>query len=196
METDELIASTMRRVATSAQPGSVDHIMVRAARQRRARLYAAAAAGVAAVTVATTAAVGGLHLGSANQQPDVVPPASQPMSEPTAPVEDLTGKAVGEALGLTPITTGVVRGCDYFAEYADGKGYCLDPVDLPKVDIYLLMHQISGRSRTPTSIAYAEAILELHQLTNVGDHTDNQQVRDLVARIVDLEQELKAEQGP
>jgi hypothetical protein len=120
-------------------------------------------------------------------------PASSPTVTATSASDDnilesvrgLTGKDVGLALGLTPITTSAVHGCQEFAEYTNGAGFCLDPIDLPKADVYTIMNQIAGRGSSDEEDTLVRLKLELSRLVNAGE-TDSARVRELEQRIAEL----------
>lgn len=63
---------------------------------------------------------------------------------PVEAVEGLTGKAVGLALGLEPQVTTTVRGCQVYAQYVPGRGFCLDGVTTDDSVLLIIVSQING----------------------------------------------------
>lgn len=87
-------------------------------------------------------------------------------------VKDLTGAAVGQALGLTPITDSTVVGCMRFTEYEEGAGYCLEGVTEDPLEEELLAMQIRGIVRDEAAIAYAEAMLKYRDAMDAAPSED------------------------
>lgn len=111
-------------------------------------------------------------------------------SDDTPPVTDLTGEAVGAALGLTPEHSGDAPCDDWFAEYEDGLGYCLAGVEGDREEKIVLAHQINGYARTDTVEAYAAALVEM-MTADVADGSAEQLA--LARRVSDLKSQIAAQ---
>lgn len=93
-------------------------------------------------------------------------------SDDTPPISELTGEAVGAALGLQPEPTdeGVPNCSGWFAEYEDGMGYCLAGTTDDKVEETVLAKQITGYERTNVVEAYAAALMD-YQKNDLSEET-------------------------
>jgi len=88
-------------------------------------------------------------------------PAQPASSSDVDAWQTLTGKAVGDVLGLDPLPTSEAAGCPgtAFAEYEDGIGFCYDPAQLgitDRLQADLLAWQIMGYQRSPMLIEYVQ----------------------------------------
>lgn len=101
----------------------------------------------------------------------VVSPASDSVETDPTPlerVEGLTGEAVGEVLGLEPITDNVVIGCNRFVQFQESAGFCLEGVTDDPLEEDLLALQIQGYERTEAAKAYARARLAYENVTDIS----------------------------
>jgi len=112
-------------------------------------------------------------------------------SDDTPPVSELTGEAVGAALGLNPEPTTGANCPGVFAEYEDGMGYCLDGTTDDPVERWVFAHQIVGYEPTDLVEAYATALVD-QQTTDVADGSAEHAA--LMRRVSDLLQQVQ-EQG-
>jgi hypothetical protein len=127
----------------------------------------------------------GVALANATQSSD-----SAAASTPDTNVKELTGEDVGQALGLKPITDNVVEGCDRLVQYAEHGAFCLDGVTQDPKEEDLLALQVQGYERTPTAVAYVEA---LRAFEAVEDLSSNEAL-DLNAAAQKLYGQLQEEQ--
>ena len=90
-------------------------------------------------------------------------------------IETLTGRPLGEALGLQPIPYREVRGeCYGFAEFDQQLGFCLDDVVSNDKGIALLGRQINGEMTSATERTYLQLSFDLHELmhSEIADPTE------------------------
>lgn len=114
----------------------------------------------------------------------------------TPPVDRLTGKSVGIALGLTPDEDGdgTEKCPGWYAEYDDGNGgYCLAGVTDDPVEEVVLAVQITGYERTDAVEAYAAAVVAW-RTTSVADGSPEQ--AELMLRVAKLRDQLENTQAP
>lgn len=119
-------------------------------------------------------------------------------SDETAPIDTLTGKDVGLALGLTPYEEGVgpVDCSGIYAEYSEsgvetGAGFCLTGVTDDPVEEYVLAIQIQGYTRTAAVQAYAAALVDW-KTTRVGVD-DTAESATLMRAVSDAAAKLEAQ---
>lgn len=112
-------------------------------------------------------------------------------SDDTTPVSELTGEAVGAALGLDAEPTTGVNCPGLFSEYEDGMGYCLDGTTDDPVEKWVLAQQINGYERTDVVEAYATALVD-QQTTDLAGGTAEHAA--LLRRVLDLLERMH-EQG-
>jgi hypothetical protein len=157
----------------------------------RARIAVAAAGVVLTMAVATVVATAFWPHQAAESAPATGPSTS------AASWQELTGKAIGEALGLEPLRASESAGCDgiAFVEYVDGRGFCYDPAKLGiegQLEARLLSWQIRGIPRSPALIEYVQLENELNDLVNAisrgdGDAADASRIVEVLApRISEL----------
>ncbi len=103
----------------------------------------------------------------------------QPAAEESPPIEQLTGAAVGERLGLTAYPSSQdVSDCVHTVEFGDGAGvYCLDDVTTDPVEEKLLGLQIIGFERTQTAVDFAETIVQSEQAEDSEKESDELDMR-------------------
>ncbi len=151
-DTEELLRRTFS--AYEAAAPNLENIQL-AANQRnlnRRMLIIPVAASV--VVAAVVAAAFMLLPNSVSQQTPAIPGSEVDLSQ-------LTGKAVGEALGLEPDSSPGFVDCDGgFAEYVNGTGYCSEGVSGDEFELALISHQIVGFPRTPA--LQQEVVLSAH----------------------------------
>lgn len=161
------------RLKALGRPGSSwpvdgrDRILTEVRRRQRRR--AAASGAMAAGSVA--AVIGGVFVTGASVPRTIEAPVATttttttaPTPSGTPPLDELTGKAVGLALGLSPDLEGddVGKCSGLYAEYAEnGAGFCLAGVTDDLVREMVLARQINGYAPTDTVKAYAAAWVEL-----------------------------------
>jgi hypothetical protein len=167
MNPDDLIHASMRRLTPPDVPTAdlMARALTRATRRRRIRLVVGAvvvASAIVAGTSVTTLALSGSLPGS---RPG---PADQPTTTttPTGPIEELTGKALADALGLT-----VVSDCRNGMQQVntDGMWVCFGR-GWSMYETQLLSYQIRGYERTDTLIAMAEKYVEMDQEYGEGGY--------------------------
>jgi hypothetical protein len=152
LDVDELIARSVRSIGADAElpPDALDRVLARSRRQSRSRRLAVGATAAATVLVVGGAVAVG-QAGSAGSEP-------RPLSQPTpgGDIAGLTGKDVGDALGLEALTTPdeILEKCSpgELAEYDEGKGFCLQ--GMSGLEAMLLGYQIEGHPRTPELVEY------------------------------------------
>ncbi len=109
-------------------------------------------------------------------------------------IEGLTGKALGEELGLEPVPYSEVKGeCWAFAEYEDGNGFCMDSVVSSKVEAALLGRQINGHLVSPAQREFIELSQELANLEDSGEGTP-EEIEKLRTRLWEMQKSLNV--GP
>ena len=105
-------------------------------------------------------------------------------------IEGLTGKALGEELGLEPVPYSEVKGeCWAFAEYEQGMGFCMDSVVSSKVEAALLGRQINGHLVTPEQREFIELSQELAVLEDSGEGTA-EEIAALRTRLWEMQKSL------
>lgn len=177
MNREELVLTETLRLYATVEPevqGVAEKAKQRARGDRRKNV-----ATVSAVLV-TTAVIGVVWL--------LVPtPASEPPppATPETDISQLTGRDVGEVLGLEPVS-GPVVGCGALAEFTNGTGYCLEGVTNDPIEQMLLAMQITGRPRTP---ALQQWVVMLESQRHSGQ-VDLWRYRDVSGS---LERQLSAE---
>jgi hypothetical protein len=116
-------------------------------------------------------------------------PSSSAATDAPAPnINDITGEDLGLVLGLEPLE-GIVRGCEFFAEYKEGAGFCLDGVTNDASEMQLLLLQVAGYQRDEVAERYVEAKTRLAKLQST-DGRDGNQIRDLTERTEELRAQL------
>jgi hypothetical protein len=195
--TEERLRERLRDVAGTAAEShdDYDRLWEEGVAKRRRRVLGVAVGSLAVGGIVVAAGFAGIAAYDSGATDDGAPTVSQP--SPTA-WQQLTGKAVGEALGLDPLSTaegkGACEGTKGFTEYVKGMGFCYDPADLgitSEVEAELLILQIWGYERTPALVEYADVDVQLQELGqrmshNNSDPTLVQQWRDLAKRKQDL----------
>ena len=105
-------------------------------------------------------------------------------------IEGLTGKALGEELGLEPVPYSEVKGeCWAFAEYEQGNGFCMDSVVSSKVEAALIGRQINGHLVSQQEREFIELSQELADLEDSGDGT-TEEIEDLRTRLWEMQKTL------
>jgi hypothetical protein len=192
MNTDDLIQESMRRLTTPdvRTTDLMARALTRASRRRRIRLalgaVVATTAIVAGTSVTTLALSGTWHSSSPH-------PSGQPTATtPTGPIEDLTGKALADALGLMLVTDchGAIQQVN-----KDGAWLCLGG-DWSTYEGQLLSYQLRGYERTDTLIAMAETYVAMEEARSAsGPDSDTPDKLDLWVQYNALRDQLVAEQG-
>jgi hypothetical protein len=118
-----------------------------------------------------------------SERPDRAPAGSPDIHE-------LTGKAVGDALGLKEKRWPLSKPCAAFAEYESPWGFCLDHVVSGPTATYLLTRQIQGHTPTVQDSAYLADALELYRLEAPAVHPLPDAVRNLRANMSHLFDEV------
>jgi hypothetical protein len=104
--------------------------------------------------------------------------------------ETLVGRNLGEALELTPEPTATSNCEGWFAEYADGAGYCLDSVitaDTPGVDAWDLAQRISGHVPTDVERQIYELNVQIGALSDQGYDSDSPEMIALIDQLSALQ---------
>jgi hypothetical protein len=127
---------------------------------------------VAAVAVAL---VGAVLIGRVWGHVEVSRAQDAPTVSPSA-----TGDELANSLGLQPVTSYPVVGCEYFVESTDGLGYCLDPVVDDPAQAWELAERVRGNVPTDSD---RQAYQLLQELINAED--ESVQAR-LAARVAAL----------
>lgn len=198
---DESLAQSLDRLASEAKapPHALELVSVRATRHRRLRNISISSLVVAAI-IGTSYGV--THIAT-NELHETRSPSAAAVSEtaptiPTIPIEDLTGKDVGLALGLKPMTFqefNAIGGCHAFAEYDEGVGFCIDSLANPTVpaeqdvESLLILRKINGLKRTPELVELATIEARLHTM-EANDQIQTQAYSDLFQRFTQLNQEM------
>ncbi len=106
-------------------------------------------------------------------------------------IEGLTGKALGEELGLEPVPYSEVKGeCWAFAEYdSQGNGFCMDSVVSSKVEAALIGRQINGHLVTAEQREFIELSQELADLMDSGEGTQ-EEIEELSTRLWEMQKSL------
>jgi hypothetical protein len=192
---DEDVSTLLRRIEHEATlpPDAVPRV-VRGVARRSKRNVVVALTGIAALLLfAALGSVGvaGLLHGSDHN----LAPAS-----PDGDWQDLTGKAVGEALGLQPFdATDDHANCrgTTFTEYTEGLGFCYDPAELglDAVEAGLLSWQIRGISRSPDLVEYVKLGIEEREIADREQNGemsagDSQRLIEVMERMATLRSAL------
>lgn len=198
MDLDRVVRETLAQRASSIP--STDRVATRVLakvadpRARRLRVWVAPATAAASVVAVLVVAhlVGGFPVLDSSDAPSgpgatgTVPTAQSP------PLDELTGKAVGLALGLTPDEEGDdVGDCSgWYAEYAESEaGFCLAGVTDDPVREMVLALQIQGYAPTDTVKAFAAAYVEYDN----PQHGALAERGALLEKVSDLHQQLAAQ---
>lgn len=170
--------------------------------ERRARDRRRAGVAIAALTVVGIAAGTSLALGGLPVNNDTGP---TPAAGPTAPPgwEHLTGPALADAVGLTPVPLADVDqtpACDgavvvEFTNHPTDLTYCYVPSDLgvtDPVEAQLLTWQLWGFPRSPDLVELASLQVELHRAVPGGGDggASVDRIRQLKHLIDELRQRL------
>lgn len=109
------------------------------------------------------------------------------------PVEQLTGQALGEKLGLVSVTWDEVKGdCEAFAEYdTSNNGFCLDSVVTNNVEAALLARQINGHLISEEEQEYITLSIQLNELRGSGQATQAE-IDELSDQVWELQKALYA----
>ncbi len=144
-----------------------------------------------AVAAVTAVLVGGIAwLDRPGSAPDSVLTGPNDGQTSIPDIRGLTGKEVGEALGLEPMS-GTVYGCEAFAEYVDGVGFCYEQWTWPdRPASYILGNQINGDAPTPADADYLAAVLELHAMNDGTIEYNAQRETELITLISELQPQL------
>ena len=97
----------------------------------------------------------------------------------------LTGRELGIELGLEPVATDDVKDCEYFAEYVDGDGFCLDTVASNKFDAILLGKRIGGHLPSEQEREYIELSVQLTDLMESKDASP-EEIQELSDRVWEM----------
>lgn len=110
-------------------------------------------------------------------------------------IEGLTGKALGEELGLEPVPYSEVKGeCWAFAEYdTQGNGFCMDSVVSSKVEAAVLGRQINGHLVSAEQREFIELSQDLANLMDSGEGTP-EEIEEMSTRLWEMQKSL--EHGP
>lgn len=124
---------------------------------------------------------------------DVLPPLSAPTTSPSENMPPLTGKVVGDALGLEPRKTNDDDiYCSAFAEYEDGVGFCIESVTDDMALRLEIGRQIAGTSRNAELEAFLAVAIELQRLeAQGGGIRETGEYRAVLANYHDLWREFK-----
>lgn len=106
---------------------------------------------------------------------------------PSAGAEgELLGKALGDALGLIPQPTTGAKCNGWFAEYADGIGFCLDSVADTGLAGYEIALRIAGVEPTEVDRQLFLCDQELETLYDAGIATDDPQMLQQIEKCTAL----------
>lgn len=110
----------------------------------------------------------------------------------TTPIEEMTGKDVGLALGLEPMGEGneVVDCPTVFAQFENGVGFCIGGVTDDEVEEIILALQINGYQRTELVEAYAAAHIEWRNSPYRGETAEHVA---LMRNVSDLAEQLESQ---
>jgi hypothetical protein len=178
--TEERLRERLRDVAGTAVEShdDYDRLWDEGVAKRRRRTAAVALGSLAVSGVVVAAAFAGVAAHDSGATDDGAPTATQPS---TTPWQQLTGEAVGEALGLKTVEYSVVNDhpeClgegNYYTQYEPGRGFCYHPADLgitDPVEADLLAWQIMGFQRSDDLIEFVELRREQAELQRLFQHT-------------------------
>jgi hypothetical protein len=146
-DTEERVRQTLQRYGAQAPevPRLAEGAKAQARSDRRKKLAAASGVLVAAVVVSAVWIVSP----DAAVTPIATATPAPAVSGDDKPVSQLTGKAVGQSLGLEPLPSNDYGLCTTFAEFENGTGYCLEDVPGDDFEKLLLARQVVGYPRTP-----------------------------------------------
>ncbi len=196
LDPDRDVQDGLNALARPGSPWPVDgreRVLNEVRRRRRRRMGASGAMAVGSVA----AVIGGVFVTGASVPRTIeapvttTTPTTARTPSPTPPLDELTGKAVGLALGLNPDLEGddVGKCSGLYAEYAEnGAGFCLAGVTDDPVREMILARQINGYAATDTVKAYAAAWVEYKN--HDGPLAERM---DLAQRLAHLSEQLEAQ---
>jgi hypothetical protein len=176
------------------------HKLLRSGKQvkRRRRLFVSASSAVAAAALV----MGGVALlpqADSGALPVVdATPTKAPSEFDLDSIKGLTGKDVGDALGLTPWSPRgeEIQECDgTYAEYSDppgdgnAVGFCLAGITDDPVEELVIAKQVNGFEQTETLKALAAAMVELR-----NDKQGGAAHSELARKVSELLQQLAAQE--
>ena len=201
-ETEERVRQTLQLFGARSPEvaGLAEGARTRARSNRRKKL--ATASGVLVATVS----VGAVWILSpdATTTPIATSTPAPPVSGDDNPVSQLTGKAVGQALGLEPLPSNDYGLCATFAEFENGTGYCLDDLAGDDFEKLLLAQQVVGHPRTPALRQWAVILGQTSQSDRYGydlfraakEDVGNQVDQELLAREANPDAEVETTAPP
>jgi hypothetical protein len=186
--TEELLRETLRRHVKDAPPILDYQPAKRRHRMSRAKWVAPLA--VAAVTAGVVVGIAWFDRQASTG--DLTPAAVEDDTATSVPeIRGLTGEAVGLALGLQPMKTADQPGCQAFAEFVNGEGFCFEQLTWPnRPASYILGEQISGDAPTEIEADYLDAVLELDAMTDGSIDYDAAREAELKELIAVLEPDV------